>query len=493
MKLLKRSLCLLLVAAFAIALVACGGKTETADKSPSSSAEDEGKWRPNPEKVEEVEFVDTDGDFEFGEADWDGPEGYVIVVPAGDVEAKKSATALQEYFAATADVTLKIVTDKTAEVDKEILIGKTSRAASPKDMKESDLEAKVDGKKVVLCGGHYVTTGSAVNKFIRLLPTKEKVYTFKVTTDFTSTVLDDYYYVWGDEFEGTDIDFTKWDFEARMGGSTSNELSWEKDCIEVLDGRLVIRARRHFSPKNQSIGYRSPYSTLHKYHMNYIYGYAEIRARIPFEKGIWPSFWSLNGCDIAEKKYGIKYREGAKYGVEVDVYEIFGTDSVVVPNIHKWYNGTYNYWTENGLEQGENNNHTQFIGDKLTWDWKKHMDNIDTLDQEYHLYGFEWTPTKMSMYVDGNEYMVFDITKSYDLCSDMTQYHTPLYNMFNCHVFIDDPENTFVPNLITDNLEVLPTEYCIDWYRVYQRNDGKSKIYIDETPRDFVYTGRYDD
>ena len=493
MKLLKRSLCLLLVAAFAIALAACGGKTETADKSPSSSAEDEGNWRPNPEKVEEVEFVDTDGDFEFSEAEWDGPEGYVIVVPAGDAEAKKSATALQEYFAATADVTLKIVTDKTAEVDKEILIGKTSRAASPKDMKEADLEAKVDGKKVVLCGGHYVTTGSAVNKFIRLLPTKEKVYTFKVTTDFTSTVLDDYYYVWGDEFEGTDIDFTKWDFEARMGGSTSNELSWEKDCIEVLDGRLVIRARRHFSPKNQSIGYRSPYSTLHKYHMNYIYGYAEIRARIPFEKGIWPSFWSLNGCDIAEKKYGLKYREGAKYGVEVDVYEIFGTDSVVVPNIHKWYNGTYNYWTENGLEQGENNNHTQFMGEKLKWDWKKHMDNIDTLDQEYHLYGFEWTPTKMSMYVDGTEYMVFDITKSYDLCSDMTQYHTPLYNMFNCHVFIDDPENTFVPNVITDNLEVLPTEYCIDWYRVYQRNDGKSKIYIDETPRDFVYTGRYDD
>jgi len=227
--------------------------------------------------------------------------------------------------------------------------------------------------------------------------------------------------------------------------------------------------------------------------MNYIYGYAEIRARIPFEKGIWPSFWALNGCDIAEKKYGINYREGAKYGVEVDVYEVFGTDSVVVPNIHKWYNGTYNYWTENGLEQGENNNHTQFIGDRNVWDWKLHMDDISILDQEYHLYGFEWTPTKMSMYVDGNEYMVFDITKSYDLCSDMTQYHTPLYNMFNCHVFIDDPENTFVPNVITDNLEVLPTEYCIDWYRVYQRNDGKSKIYIDETPRDFVYTGRYDD
>ena len=491
MKLLKRSLCLLLVAAFAIALVACGGKTETADtttKPPTASAGDEGKWRPNPEKVENTKFVDTDGRFEYAEVSWDGPEGYVIVVPAGDVEAKKSATALQEYFAATAEVTLKIVTDKTAEVDKEILIGKTNRAASPTDMKEADLEAKVEGKKVILCGGHYVTTGSAVNRFIRLLPTKEKAYTFKVSTDFTSTVLDDYYYVWGDEFEGTDIDFTKWDFEARMGGSTSNELSWEKDCIEVLDGRLVIRARRHFSIQNQNIGYRSPYSTLHKYHMNYLYGYAEIRARIPFEKGIWPSFWGVNSCDIAEKKYGIKYTEGAKYGVEVDVYEVFGSDSLVVPNIHKWYNNSYNYPKIHGVEM--DGNHTQFSGNKISWDWADHMDDISVLDQEYHLYGFEWTPTKMSMYVDGNEYMVFDITKSYDLCSDMTQYHTPLYNMFNCHVFIDDPENSFVPNKITDNLEVLPTEYCIDWYRVYQKKDGKSKIYIDETPRDIVYTGR---
>ncbi len=492
MKLLRRSLCLLLLVAMVISLAACAGESQTASNAPSSS-EDEGNWRPNPEKVEEVEFVDTDGDFDYEEITWEGPEGYVIVVPAGDTEAKETAKILQDYYAATAEVTLKIVTDNTAEVDKEILIGKTNRAASDKEMKEADLEVKVDGKKLVFGGGHYVTTESAVNKFVRLAPAKGKAYTFKVTTDFVSTVLEDYYYVWGDEFEGTDIDFTKWDFEARMSGSTRNELSWEKDCIEVLDGRLTIRTRRHFNPERAGVEYRSPYSTLHKYHMNYIYGYAEIRARIPFEKGIWPSFWSLNGCDIAEKKYGIKYREGAKFGVEVDVYEVFGSDSVVVPNIHKWYNGTYNYWTENGLEQGTNNNHTQFIGEKISWNWKEKLGSVDTLDQQYHLYGFEWTPTKMSMYVDGTEYMVFDITKSYDLCEDMSQYHTPLYNMFNCHVFIDDPENTFVPNLITDNLEVLPTEYCIDWYRVYQRKDGKSKIYVDDEPRDYEYTGRYDD
>ena len=131
MKLLKRSLCLLLVAVFAITLMACGGKTETADGNPSSS-EEEKNWRPNPEKVEKVEFVDTDGDFDYTEASWDGPEGYVIVVPAGDIEAKKSATALQEYFAATSEITLKIVTDKTAEIDKEILVGKTNRSASPR-------------------------------------------------------------------------------------------------------------------------------------------------------------------------------------------------------------------------------------------------------------------------------------------------------------------------------------------------------------------------
>ena len=52
--------------------------------------------------------------------------------------------------------------------------------------------------------------------------------------------------------------------------------------------------------------------------------------------------------------------------------------------------------------------------------------------------------------------------------------------MFNNHVFSED--SSFKPNTVTDNVDMLPAEYFIDWYRVYQKKDGKSKIYINETP-----------
>jgi hypothetical protein len=65
--------------------------------------------------------------------------------------------------------------------------------------------------------------------------------------------------------------------------------------------------------------------------------------------------------------------------------------------------------------------------------------------------------------------------------------------MFNMHVFTDD--YTFQPNLIDDNISAVPAEYCVDYYRVYQKKDSKSRIWteygkgrVDST----VYVGRDD-
>ena len=472
MNLIKRGLCLLMVCVFVFGLAACGGGGD----------EDTTSWRPDPEpEKEDAAFVDTDGDFDYQTVDWAGPEGYVIVIPTGNSEVKRSAEYLQLYYKEVLDVNLQIVTDATAETAKEILVGATNRSQSAK-LAENEIEAKVEGEKLIISGGHYATVEAAVGKFVRKLPAKNKAITFKLTTDFTSkatpTALDgDYYYVWGDEFERADIDFGKWDFNANMGGTVKNEISWENTNIDVSDGRLKLYAIHYFNPKRQGTEFRSPYSTNHAWHMNFIYGYAEIRAKIPFEKGIWPSWWGVtSACNLWEKTDPGKYKTHV-YGVEIDVYEIFGHESNVVPNIHKWYNSKYNYWTENGLEQGENNNHTQWSGQKDVWNWGDHGVDLENLDNEYHIYGYEWTPTEVSMWVEGEKYMTFDITKSYDLHKDMKGFHDPMALMFNMHVFSDD--YSFQPNLIDDNMAALPAEYCIDYYRVYQKKDGKSKIWTE--------------
>lgn len=472
----RRCICLILVALMAVALVACGGDTQL----PSSST-DTTSWRPNPESAEnQKEYVDTDGDFDYKTVDWDGPEGYVIVIPAGDEEARRSAEYLQKYYTEVHKTTLKIVTDATAETAKEILIGKTKRSQSNKDIAEADLEVSIKDGKLVFDGGHYVTVDSAVRKFARKLPDLKKAHTFKLTTNFVSKAtpeaLDgDYYYVWGDEFEDADINYSKWDFNMNMGGSPKNEISWENTNIDVSDGRLNIYACRYFNPTREGTQFRSPYSTTHAWHMNFLYGYAEIRAKIPFEKGIWPSWWGVSGtANLPNKTDPGKYKQQV-YHIEIDIYEIFGNEQTVVPNIHKWYHSNYNYWTENGLEPQEKN-HTQW-GSKTTWLWGKHGADLDNLDNEYHIYGYEWTPTEVSMWVEGEKYMTFDITKSYDLNDNMDAFRDPIFLMFNMHVFADDAE--YQPNLINDNIECLPAHYGIDYYRVYQKKDKASRIWVE--------------
>ena len=471
MNILKRGICLLMVLVLVAGLAACGGGTE-----------DTTSWRPDPEPQAEKEaFVDTDGDFEYTTVDWDGPDGYVIVVPAGDADVKRSAEYLQRFYKEVHEVTLQIVTDATAETEKEILVGATNRSQSAK-LAENEVEAKVDGKKLVINGGHYATVDAAVGKFVRKLPEKNKAISFKLATDFTSkatpTALDgDYYYVWGDEFEWADINYSKWDFNANMGGSVKNEISWENTNIDVSDGRLKIYAIRYFNPSREGTQFRSPYSTTHAWHMNFIYGYAEIRAKIPFEKGVWPSWWGVSSNSLLYEKTDPGRYHKQVYNVEIDVYEIFGNESNVVPNIHKWYKSPYNYWTENGLEQGTNNNHTQWNQDRDIWNFSERLGNVATLDNEYHIYGYEWTPTEVSMWVNGEKYMTFDITKSYDLNKNMEAFHDPMHLMFNMHVFVDDAD--YQPNLIDDNLSALPAEYCVDYYRVYQKKDGKSKLWIE--------------
>lgn len=473
MSTLKRTVCLLLLAALCASLVACGGK-ETA-KIPDASSGDASSYREpyDQEQDKVVEYVDTDGDFDFSEADWAGPEGYVIVVPAGNTEAKKSATTLQEYFARQ-KATLKIVTDNTKESDKEILIGKTNRADSNKDLKENQLEVKVAGSKLVFSGGHDVTVDMAVKKYTRMDYKKGKANTFVLDTDFSSTLsykgLEDYKYVWGDEFEEAeydDINWTKWGHTHSMTGTNEIQTSQDRICSDIGDGRLKLFAVNTYNIENTKVRYIVPWAVSHRETMNFIYGYAEIRARVPFFRGAWPSYWGGSACSIRD---GGESRFDA-YHTEIDVFEIFGSPNTVSPNLHKWYEefdyaGTYN----TGVD------HTQWEGGRSYYKFTNEQDPT----HEYHLYGFEWTPTEMSMWVDGEKYNTFDISKSWDKDPNMQGFNEPSYLMFNNHVFSED--STFKPNTVTDYVELLPAEYFIDWYRVYQKNDGKSKIYIDETP-----------
>lgn len=476
MNLLKKCISLLLVVVMAVGLAACDSG---AGSNPTPSTDAVSHRADYVEEEVDEEWVDTDGQFDYEATDWAGPADYVIVVPAGNSEAKETAEVLQQYYQATAKVTLTIVTDATSEKDKEILIGKTKRSESNKDIAEAELKVSVQGDKLVFDGGHNVTVDSAVQKFCRLDYQAGKANTFAVTTDFSSTVfLKDYEYVWGDEFEGEEIDLTKWSWHAHMVGSEKSVISYDHDVVDTGDGRLQLRAIRYFDPERKSTQFKMPYSTTTKNNMNYIYGYAEIRARMPFFPGAWPSFWALS-TDVVSSKYG---RECIKeYFVEVDVFEVFGSREEVVSNMHKWYDKDYfDYAAATGNAPGTS--HTAWSKDKNIWT----CPNPDTINQEYHIYGWEWTPKDMKIYVDKELIMTYDITKSYDDYNNMAGYHDPEFVMFNNHITTTDSSNQY--GVIDEHLEKLPSEYFIDYLRLYQKKDGKSKLYTDDTLN--VYTDR---
>lgn len=407
--------------------------------------------------VDESDFSDTDHLFEYSTVSWNGPEGYVIIVPKNDDSALSSAELLKDYYKEHG-FELPIKDDSEKETAKEILIGKTSRTQSNKALAENELSVSVNNDKLVFDGGHSVTLDSAVKKFIRLAPKANEAHTFSLKTDFVSNLsgdLEGYKYVWGDEFEGNGLDPKNWHLAVNMHGSKTVEISKEKNVVDVADGRLKLHAISYFNNDRQGTEYRVPYSVITQKKMNYIYGYVEVRSRIPYKTGCWPSFWTRS----------TDYLQGSRhydYMVEVDIYEIFRTNQAY-STLHKWYRKGGSTNTAHGYVETNPNYHAFEYTPSLTF--------------EYHTYGYEWTPTEIKMSVDGKVFCTFDITKSFDSNEDMSGFHDPQYFIFNNHLF--HPEISSACISITAAPESLPAAHYVDYIRLYQK-DGVGKLYTEE-------------
>ena len=293
------------------------------------------------------------------------------------------------------------------------------------------------------------------------------------TTDFVSEKAGGYEYVWGDEFEGDEINLSKWCFEMRMGGTENMTVQYTDDVITIADGHAVLRAIAFKDPSNPKIEYKVPYSLCTLHTMNFDYGYAEIRARVPYQVGVWPSFWGTTACNISG-------RQNMQLHAEIDMFENFGSKELIVANVHKWYDEMdYNKIYATGSSKRAHN--------AIPWDDARRpkftCPNPETINSEYHIYGLEKTENEVNFYFDGECFGSFDIRKSFDLYPDMSVFQDPIFLIMNNHVFPGKEGNS----LIKDNLGALPADYDIDYCRLYMK-PGKGSLYTDETPAE--YPGR---
>jgi beta-glucanase (GH16 family) len=205
----------------------------------------------------------------------------------------------------------------------------------------------------------------------------------------SAVVGDKWEMVWQDEFNGTEIDTTKWGWETNCWGGGNNELQCYTDRAEnsfLRDGKLVIKAQpeEFTGPANvlplDHDGSDVPQATLPYTSArlrtiqkgDWKYGRIEVRAKIPGGQGIWPAIWMLP----TDWVYG-----GWAASGEIDIMEAVNLGTEETMKTH----GTLHY----GREWPENTSSgTDF----------EFIDSDPT--EEFHTYAIEWAAGEIRWYVD---------------------------------------------------------------------------------------------
>ncbi|MDA3926110.1 MAG: glycoside hydrolase family 16 protein [Kiritimatiellae bacterium] len=268
-----------------------------------------------------------------------------------------------------------------------------------------------------------------------------------------SFVSSGYKLMWSDEFDGSSLDTGKWNLRRDMGGTDDLSLAGleRPDVISVTEGELRLNAVRNKDTDQSKHPYTTCSSVTTFDRMHFQYGYLEMRAKVPYGQGSWPSFW----MKAAPGK--ISPPRFKDYMVEVDIFEVFSNTNTAVPNLHKWYGGKKH--TQSGRP-------SSYVFADAT-----------NLREEYHTYGFEWTPQQMAMYVDGKKYCVYDLSVDFDKGGSMQGFHNPLYIIFNNHIFTE--KSRWKPKgCLVDKRSQFPMPYWIDWIRLYQK-PGTGAIYTE--------------
>lgn len=265
--------------------------------------------------------------------------------------------------------------------------------------------------------------------------------------------------VWSEEFDGSSLDTkTKWQFAQTMGASDRYYTN-DKNHVSVADGKLTLTAKSYSNMFFKNIKYSLPQGLTTMDRMEFTYGYLEMRAKVPFRRGAWPSFWM--------KSSGQDRRNGTnKYLAEVDIFEVFANGSTLDSTLHKWK------WNSTGTTV---TNHVQWQNTYGSFNRTYTFKNSSNLNNEYHLYALEWTPQYMAFFVDGVQYAKLPITQSYDFGKSalpgMDGFHEPFYIIMN-NEMITNPGNydsSWMKSSWICQDSDLPINYVIDYVRLYQK------------------------
>ena len=416
------------------------------------------------------------------EADWAGPEGYVIVASKDVRASRDSAKRVQQYFLEKTGITIPCVTDETPQAAKEILVGDTNRRTS--SLKDTEFAVKLEGDTLVIEGGHFAMTDTAVDWFISFdyKAGKVNLLTGEIKDFLPSVTVEGHTlnYVWGDEHGGNKLNRLKWGFNKEMGDNSDAEFIMEEyPYLYIAEGQLKIVSGRYYNMYNTSKTYQTNVSVTSKNQMSYIFGYCEINAMIPYYSGSWPSYWFLSRGALRDR-YNPTDPDLPTYSlfIEIDFIEVTGNKNTNNPNLHKWYKST----SERKAATGEN--HTSWgmfpLNGKIIG--KTFVDGYKA-SKEFMVHGMYWDAEQMSFYCNGEKYWTFDLTYNFDgpdYDNDAAYHWTdnPIYPIINNSIQTPGSSTHYAGQIKN---EELPFEYFLDYSRYYQEQGvGELNLAVEE-------------
>lgn len=244
----------------------------------------------------------------------------------------------------------------------------------------------------------------------------------------------EYSLVWSDEFNGSKLDESVWNYNTGGGGWGNNESQYytnRPENIRLVDGCLEIEARKE---KYENREYTSAriYSKGKK---SFLYGKMEARIKFPGGKGTWPAFWMMGESG-----------NWPKCG-EIDIMEHVGAiDNRASFALHTQ--------EKNGMN-GRNWHGTHFFDNPLS--------------NDFHTYGVEWCEEEengkdcIRFTVDGEVYATVWESKIGDTVS--WPFCQPHYFILN--LAIGGTMGGSIDDAIFNQKRIM----YVDWVRVYQRQE----------------------
>ena len=242
--------------------------------------------------------------------------------------------------------------------------------------------------------------------------------------------------VWADEFDVDGlVDPSRWTYQVGGGGWGNEELQYYTEArsenVRVEHGRLVIEARNepfngasYTSGRIRTIGLG-----------DWLYGRVEVRAKLPAGRGTWPAIWML----ASDSPYGSWPEMG-----EIDIMEAVGHEP----------GRTNSAVHTGGLNHRLGNNPSASL-------------SVPTSATEFHTYAVDWTPTRITTYVDDTISLIFERNGG-----DWQRW--PFDNAF--HLLLNVAIGGTWGGVQGVDPNAFPTTMEVDYVRVYEDLDGPPRV-----------------